>query len=146
MNIDWNQSGMPMPLVNRLGRRNEFAEFKSVLNDAGNQVLTPVDAESMARELVESGGREFVEVVRELTAALTNAKRELEDANRRCDRLTAELARRGLVLGEEDAPGLAAARTAGSASADRQEGAAGAVREPRDEWAEWDRKFQSLLG
>ena len=132
-----------MPLVSSLGRRNEFAEFKSVLNDAGNQVMTPVDAESMARELVESGGREFVEVVRELTAALANAKRELEDANRRCDRLTAELARRGLVLGEEDAPGLAAALPSGAADGP---GEADSAAEPRDEWAEWDRKFQSLLG
>ena len=131
-----------MPLVSSLGRRNEFAEFKSVLNDAGNQVMTPVDAETMARELVESGGREYVEVVRELTAALANAKRELEDANRRCDRLTAELARRGLVLGEEDAPGLAALP---SGAAD-EPGEADSAVEPRDEWAEWDRKFQSLLG
>ena len=142
MNIDWNQSGMPMPLVSRLGRRNEFAEFKSVLNDAGNQVMTPVDAEAMARELVESGGREYVEVVRELTAALANAKRELEDANRRYDRLTAELARRGIVLGEGDAPELAALP---SGAADGPGEADSAV-EPRDEWAEWDRKFQSLLG
>lgn len=143
MNIDWNQSGMPMPLVSRLGRRNEFAEFKSVLNDAGNQVMTPVDAEAMARELVESGGREYVEVVRELTAALANAKRELEDANRRYDRLTAELAQRGIVLGEGDAPALAEELPGGAAD---EPGEADSAVEPRDEWAEWDRKFQSLLG
>ena len=60
--MNWNQTGMPSALVSRLGQRREIAEFKSVLNDARNQILRPVDAESMAQELAESGGREFVEM------------------------------------------------------------------------------------
>ena len=55
--MNWNQSGMPAALVNRLGERRELAEFRSVLNDAQNQIVHPVDAESMAQELVKSGGR-----------------------------------------------------------------------------------------
>lgn len=127
---------MPVTLVSRLGARNEFAEFKTVLRDAQNQVMTPVDAESMARELVESGGREYVEVVRELTAALEGAKRELEAANRRYERLVADLERRGISL-EEARP--APAETVAAAPEERP-----AV-DARDEWDEWDRKFQALL-
>ena len=136
MKVNWQQSGMPVTLVSRLGARNEFAEFKTVLRDAQNQVMTPVDAESMARELVESGGREYVEVVRELTAALEGAKRELEAANRRYERLVADLERRGIPL-EEARP--APAETVAAAPAERP-----AV-DARDEWDEWDRKFQALL-
>ena len=87
---------MPASLVSRMGLRSEFSDFKSVLNDAQNQVMTPVDAESMARELVQSNGREYVEMVRELSTALANAKKELEEANRRYERLTADLAKRGI--------------------------------------------------
>jgi hypothetical protein len=48
---------MPVSLVSRMGRRSAVAEFKSVLNDAQNQVMVSVDAEAMANDLVESGGR-----------------------------------------------------------------------------------------
>jgi 3-methyladenine DNA glycosylase Mpg len=34
--FNWNQSGMPVSLVSRLGRKSTVAEFKSVLNDAQN--------------------------------------------------------------------------------------------------------------
>ena len=85
--MNWNQTGMPAALVSRLGQRREIGEFKSVLNDAQNQVMQPVDVEAMAQALAESGGREFVEMVRNLTAALENAKIELENANRRYERL-----------------------------------------------------------
>ena len=136
MNFNWNQSGMPVSLVSRMGLRNEFSEFKSVLNDAQNQVMTPVDAEAMARELVEAGGREFVDMVRELTTALANARRDLEDANRRYARLTADLARRGISV-DAEAPQPPAAE------APAREAVAAA--DGRAEWEEWDRKFQSLL-
>jgi len=128
---------MPSALVSRIGQRNELAEFKSVLNEAGNHVMSPVDAESMAQELVESGGRELVEMVRELTAALANAEKELENANRRYERLAADLARRGISI-TEDGPV-------------RQEPES-SRREPKsildgiEEWEEWNQRFQSLLG
>ena len=72
---------MPVSLVSRLGRKSTVAEFKSVLNDAQNQVLVSVDAEAMANDLVESGGREYVEMVRALSTDLANARKELESAN-----------------------------------------------------------------
>ena len=143
MKIDWEQSGMPVPLVTRLGPRNEFAEFKSVLREARDQVMTPVDAEAMARELVQSGGREYVEMVRELTTALANAKRELEAANRRYERLTAELAGRGVSIDEDPPRQPGAARSDGAAAPDLPERESAS---PADEWEAWDRKFQSLLG
>lgn len=127
--LNWKQTGMPVALVNRLGRRNEFAEFKTVLNDARNQILQPVDAEAMARELVESGGREYVDMVRELSTDLANTRRELEAANRRCERLVAELARRGIAIDE-----------------DRPERTVAAPADESSEWDEWNRKFQALLG
>ena len=137
MKVNWQQSGMPVTLVSRLGARNEYAEFKSVLRDAQNQVMTPVDAESMARELAESGGREYVEVVRELTTALEGAKRELAAANWRYERLVSNLERRGIPLEEmRSTP----AETPVEAPAERP------VAAGRDEWDEWNRKFQSLLG
>ena len=136
MNINWDQSGMPVTLVGRLGQRNEFADFKSVLNDASNQVMTPVDAEVMARELVQSGGREYVEVVRELTTALAQARQDLEDAHRRYDRLMTDLARRGIVLDECPAP---------QTTENPKACAAGDAADERDEWEDWNRKFQSLL-
>ena len=134
--MNWNQTGMPTALVSRLGQRREVAEFKSVLNDAQNQVLQSVDVEAMAQELVESGGREFVEMVRGLTTALTDAKRELEDANRRYERLVADLARRGVSIGEsgDKVPEKPKPREPKS------------ILEGIDEWEEWDRRFRSLLG
>ena len=142
--FNWDQKGMPVALVNRLGQRNEFAEFKTVLNDARNQILQPVDAETMARELAESGGREFVEMVRELSTALSNAQRELESANRRYERLVADLARRGIRM-----DGNGAARRKSADSVGTADAAAARNDEPPSgglsEWDEWNRKFQSLL-
>lgn len=130
MNIKWNQSGMPATLVSRLGQRNAFAEFKTVLSDAQNQVMTPVDAQAMARELVDSDGRAYVDMVRELSTELTKAKRELEAANRKYDRLVANLTKRGISIDEADTRTI--------------EGAAQKTADA--EWDEWNRKFESLLG
>ena len=141
MKFNWQQTGMPASLLDRPARRNEFAEFKAVLNDAGNHVMRPVDAEAMAREFADAGGREFVEMVRELTTELANAKRELESANRRCERLAAELSRRGIDVTDEAAsprePGPAA-EAAPEAPVPSVDGLA--------EWEEWNRRFESLLG
>lgn len=126
---------MPVTLVSRLGRRNEFAEFKSVLNDAGGRVMRPVDAEMMARELVQSGGRDYVEMVRELTTALANAERELADANRRYERLTESLAKRGIRIEDECLSGREETPSGGAGDGDGGQA----------EWEEWDRKFRSLL-
>lgn len=130
MNIKWNQSGMPATLVSRLGQRNAFAEFKTVLSDAQNQVMTPVDAQAMARELVDSDGRAYVDMVRELSTELTKAKRELEAANRKYDRLVANLTKRGISIEEADTRSI--------------EGTAQKTADA--EWDEWNRKFESLLG
>lgn len=127
---------MPSSLVSRLGQRNEFSEFKTVLNDARNQVMRPVDAEGMARELVESGGRDYVEMVRELTTDLANTRQELESANRRYERLVADLAKRGISVNDLESAFPAKSQPPKPAPADN--GLA--------EWEEWDRKFQSLLG
>ena len=136
MKLNWNQAGMPSTLVSRLGRRNELTEFKSVLNDANNHVLSTIDAESMAQELMASGRGDLVEMVRELTTSLANAERDLENANRRYERLTADLARRGISIEEpgEEAPKKHQPREPES------------ILEGMDEWEEWDRKFRSLLG
>ena len=134
--MNWNQTGMPAALVSRLGQRREVSEFKAVLNDARNHIRQPVDAESMAQELAESGGREFVEMVRGLTTALANAKRELEAANRRYERLTADLARRGISAEESGAEASEKPRPREPES----------ILEGIDEWEEWDRKFRALLG
>ena len=126
---------MPATLVNRLGRR-ELAEFKSVLNDANNHVRSTIDAEAMAQELMESGRGDLVEMLRELTTALANAERELENANRRYERLTADLARRGIGiegLGDEEAQEPPPREPP-------------SIMDGIDEWEEWDRKFRSLLG
>ena len=137
MKFNWNQTGMPASLVGRLTQRNEFAEFKSVLNDAGNQVMQPVDAEAMAQELVDADGRKFVEMVRALTAELANTRKELEAANRRGERLSAELARHGIEVAEDGLP-------------PETERAESAASEPsvdaNAEWEEWERRFNSLLG
>ena len=135
MNFNWDQAGMPANLVSRLGRR-ELTDFKSVLNDANNHVRSTIDAEAMAQELMESGRGDLVEMVRELTASLANAERELEDANRRYERLTADLARRGISIEEssDEVPKEPPRREPQS------------ILEGMDEWDEWDRRFRSLLG
>lgn len=135
MKFNWDQAGMPANLVSRLGRR-ELTDFKSVLNDANNHVRSTIDAESMAQELMESGRGDLVEMVRELTTALANAEKELENANRRYERLTADLARRGIDIEEsgDEAPEKPRPREPES------------ILEGLDEWEEWDRKFRSLLG
>ena len=126
---------MPANLVSRLGRR-ELTDFKSVLNDANNHVRSTIDAEAMAQELMESGRGDLVEMVRELTTSLANAERELEDANRRYERLTADLVRRGISIEEsgDEAPKEPPRREPKS------------ILEGMDEWEEWDRRFRSLLG
>ena len=135
MKFNWNQAGMPANLVGRLGRR-ELTDFKSVLNDANNHVRSTIDAETMAQELVESGRGDLVEMVRELTTALANSERELENANRRYERMTADLARRGISIEEsgDEAPEKPQPREPPS------------IMDGMDEWEEWDRKFRSLLG
>ena len=127
---------MPAALVGRLGQKREIGEFKSVLNDANNHVMSTIDAEAMAQELMESGRGDLVEMVRELTTALANAERELENANRRYECLAADLARRGIRVEEpvDAAPEKSALREPPS------------VLEGLDEWEEWDRRFRALLG
>ena len=126
---------MPATLVNRLGRR-ELAEFKSVLNDANNHVRSTIDAESMAQELMESGRGDLVEMVRELTTTLANTERELENANRRYERLIADLGRRGISIEESGA----------EVPDEPQPREPPSIMDGIDEWEEWDRKFRSLLG
>ena len=126
---------MPANLVSRLGRR-ELTDFKSVLNDANNHVRSTIDAEAMAQQLMESGRGDLVEMVRELTASLANAERELENANRRYERLTADLARRGIRIGE----------SADETPKDPPRREPKSILEGMDEWEEWDRRFRSLLG
>ena len=126
---------MPANLVNRLGRR-ELTDFKSVLNDANNHVRSTIDAEAMAQELMESGRGDLVEMVRELTTSLANAERELENANRRYERLSADLARRGISI--EESGDVAPKETPRREPTSSLEGMA--------EWEEWDRRFRSLLG
>lgn len=138
MKFNWDQSGMPVTLVSHLGLRNDFAAYKTVLSDAQNQIVTPVDAEAMARELAQNGGRgrEYVEMVQELTASLVNARHELEEANRRYARLTADLARRGIPVDEANLVRSEA------------EPAVPETAQPSDaqaEWDEWNRRFASLL-
>ena len=136
MKFNWEQAGMPATLVSHLGRR-ELSEFKSVLNDANNHVRSTIDAEAMAQELMESGRGDLVEMVRELTTALANAERELENANRRYERLAADLARRGIRIEEPR-------EEASEEPPQRREPKS--ILEGIDEWEEWDRRFRSLLG
>ena len=136
--FNWNQSGMPVSLVSRMGRRSAVAEFKSVLNDAQNQVMVSVDAEAMANALVESGGREYVEMVRALSADLANARKELEAANLRYERLVANLRQRGISLDADPPPRQE------TPEAPVQESAP--VAEERDDWDTWDQRFKALLG
>ena len=105
--MNWKQTGMPTALVSRLGQMR-----------------------------AEPGGRELVEMVRELTASLANAERELESANRRYERLTADLARRGISIEE---PGEEASEKPRPREPE-------SILEGIDEWEEWDRKFRALLG
>ncbi len=129
---------MPTSLVSRLGQRSTLSEFKSVLNDAQSQVMVSVDAEAMAKELAESGGREYVEIVRALSADLANARKELEAANLRYERLVADLEGRGISLDADPPP--------------QQETQEPPVKEPapatdeRDDWETWDKRFKALLG
>lgn len=135
MKFNWNQTGMPATLISRLGQ-HELSEFKSVLNDANNHVRSTIDAEATAQELLESGRRDIVEMVRTLTAALTNAEKELENANRRYERLVADLARRGISIDvlDEKTPKTLAPREPPS------------ILDGIDEWEEWNQRFCSLLG
>ena len=135
MNFNWDQAGMPATLVGRL-RRRELTDFKSVLNDANNHVRSTIDAESMAQELMESGRGDLVEMVRELTTSLANTERELENANRRYERLTADLVRRGISIEE----------SGGEAPKESPRREPESILEGMDEWEEWDRRFRSLLG
>ena len=136
--FNWNQSGMPVSLVSRMGRRSEVVEFKSVLNDAQNQVMVSVDAEAMANDLVESGGREYVEMVRALSADLANARKELEAANLRYERLVANLRQRGISLDADPPPRQETLGVPVQESAP--------VADERDDWDTWDQRFKALLG
>ena len=144
--MNWNQSGMPAALVGNLRQRREITEFKTVLNEAQNQVMWPVDVELMAEELAKSGGREFVEMVRELTTALAAAKAELEDANRRYERLTADLRRRGVSIAERDSSRPEPEKPGGEATGKTPRREPKSILDGIDEWEEWDRRFRSLLG
>ena len=144
--MNWNQTGMPSSLVCQLGQKRELAEFKSVLGEAQNRIMRPVNVEMMAQELQKSGGREFVEMVKELTTALANARKELEDANQRYERLTSDLKLRGVSIAE-DCPSSFAAD--GSREATSEVAPSGKSKSQADglaEWEEWDRRFRSLLG
>jgi len=137
MKIDWNQTGMPTSFVGQVRKRSTLSEFKSVLRDAQNQVLSSVDTESMAEALVESDGRNYVEMVRDLSRSLANAEKELEASNRRYERLVADLEKRGIRIDEnglscDESPGPSPVTTANA--------------DVVDEWEEWNLKFQSLLG
>ena len=145
--MNWNQTGMPSVLVSQLGQKREIAEFRSVLKDAQDQIMHPADAEAMARELVESGGREFVDMVRELTTALANAKRELEEANRRYERLIADLKQRGVRILDNPGPRrLKPERKPEVPSAEIPSVNAKPSDDGLAEWEEWNRRFQALLG
>ena len=143
--MNWNQTGMPAALVSRIGQRREIAEFKSVLSDAQNLIMHPVDAESMALDLSQSGGGEVIEMVKELTTALANAKRELEEANRRYERLTADLARRGISVQERPQPQEEPDAPDVAPSQDVPSGNVKSASDGLAEWEEWDRRFRSLL-
>lgn len=108
-----------------------------VLNNAQNHVLHQVDVEMMARELVQSGGRELVEMVRDLTTDLETTKKELEEANRKYERLTADLRQRGIRIDEGAQPPQQAAPSP-KVPKSPLDGAA--------EWEEWDRRFRALMG
>ena len=143
--MNWNQTGMPSAFISRLGQKRELGEFKSVLNDARNHVLQPVDAEAMAQALFDSGGREFVDMVKELTTALDTAKKDLEDANRRYERLVADLKRRGVAI-TDDPPPPETDDSHEESSGERPAGEPKSQADGLAEWEEWDRRFRALLG
>lgn len=144
MNFNWNQSGMPVSLVSGVGQRSEFSAYRSVLKDAQDLVLLSMDADAMARELVQSGGREYVEIVRELSDSLAKTRKELELANRRCERLVAELERRGISFDESTTP-VTVTEAPGRAMATGPRPCKSEA-EGRAEWEEWNRRFEALLG
>lgn len=144
--MNWNQTGMPSALVSRLGQKRELSEFRTVLKDAQNHVLQPVDVEPMAEELLKSGGRGFVDMVRELTTALETAKRELEDANRRYERLVADLKRRGIAIEENGRPQWKPEDVREDPSKAVPFGKRKSQEDGLAEWEEWDRRFRALLG
>ena len=144
--MNWNQTGMPVALVSRLGQKRELSEFKSVLNDARNHILRPVDVESMAQELVRSGGREFVEMLRELTNALANAEKELEESNRRYERLTADLASRGVSMEDDRRMRQEAEPSSDVQPKEIPAAESKSAADAQAEWEEWDRRFRALLG
>jgi len=146
LKFNWNQQGMPAALVNHLGPRSELAEYKSVLHDAQDLVVSTADAEAMARELVQSGGREYVEMVRDLSSALSHAKKELATANLRYERLKAELSRRGIAVDEERLARTESEREGSGTAAQHPARESGAAAAGRSEWEAWNRLFQSLLG
>ena len=135
---------MPSALVNRLGQRREMAEFKSVLNDAQNHVMLSVDVEHMAQDLVQSGGKEYVDMVRALTADLSNAKKELDQANRRYEQLVADLKKRGISLTEVISP-QEERPTPVNPPGDRPSVEPKSSADEQAEWEEWDRRFRALL-
>jgi len=141
MRFNWNQTGMPAALVSRLGQKNELAELKTVLHEAGNHVMRAVDAEAMARELLESGSRDVVEMVRDLTTALAHAENELASVSRRYERLVANLDRRGIDITEETSLHC----KPDDKAAEQPSRTAAPSADPSAEWEEWDRRFQSLL-
>ena len=142
--MNWNQTGMPSALVGQLVRRRESAELRSVLNDARDHIMQPVDVEAMAVKLMEAGCGDFVTLVKGLTEDLANAKRELENANRRCERLTAELAKRGIDIdGEEPQQSGSGRPTAGPAE---EKKVPPSPLDGQSEWEEWDRRFRALIG
>ena len=104
--MNWNQTGMPSALVNRLRQKRELSEFKSV--------------------------------------ALETAKRELEDANRRYERLVADLKRRGVGLVEERKP--ESGDSPEEQSADNPSCDSKSSEDGQAVWEEWDRRFRALLG
>lgn len=145
--MNWNQNGMPAALVSQLGLKREVFEFKSVLNDACGHIRQPVDVERMAQELAQSGGRgrEFVEMVRALTEDLASAKKELEFANQRYERLVADLKRRGVGLEDPPTPEAAVA-CCEEPPKDVQHAEARTPEDGQAIWEEWDRRFRALLG
>ena len=135
---------MPSALVSQLVRRRESVEIRSVLNDARDHIMQPVDVEAMASKLMESGGGDFVTLVKGLTEDLANAKRELENVNRRCERLTAELAKRGIDIdGEEPPRSEPGYQTSGPA---KDKKVPPSPLAGQSEWEEWDRRFRALIG
>lgn len=79
--------------------------------------------------------QDLAELVKDLTTELANTKQELENANRRYERLTADLAKRGIGIEEGEQPQKESSRKEPPSPLDGQA-----------EWEEWDRRFQSLLG